>query len=124
MPDEFTPEASVDFEALAAAAAAEYAANGNGDGPHYTPPPEPPPVQAPPIRPIHADANRPAQSGPSLGADPFKLLEELHGSQGLMFRELGDLNSKISMLQLQTIVAFGSALLLAVLVWKLARPAT
>lgn len=119
MPDEFTPEASVDFEALAAAAAAEYS---NGDGPHYAPPPEPPPAQAPPIRPLHADTNRPPRSGPSTGQDPFQLLEELHGSTGLIFRELGDLNAKLSILQLQTIVAFGSALLLAVLVWKLARP--
>jgi hypothetical protein len=121
MPDEFRPEASVDFEALAAFAAAEVAANGNGDGPHYTPPPEQAAPQAPPIRQAHADTNRPPQSGPSLGMDPFQALEKIVGDQGLMFRELGEINAKLGSIQLQTVVAFGAALLLAAMAWKLAK---
>lgn len=123
MPDEFIPEASVDFEAIAAMAAAELAANGNGDGPHYTPPPPAAEPERPPIRPrAHADTNKPPASGPSLGLDPFQALEKIVGDQSLMFRELGDINAKLAVLQLQTIVAFGTALLLAALVWRFAHP--
>lgn len=111
--DEFRPEASVDFEALAQAAAA---AMTNGDGPHYTPPPETPAETPPPIRRVAAPA-----AGPSLGLDPFKALEQIVGDQQLMFRELGDIDAKLSQLQLQTILMFGGALLLAVLAYKLAK---
>lgn len=115
MADEFTPEASVDFESMAAAAAAAV----NGDGPHFQPPPEQVPDTPPPIR--RRSEPRP-QAGPSLGLDPFQALESLVRDQGLMYRELGDMNAKLAILQLQTIVAFGAAVLLAVLVWKFARP--
>ena len=109
MPDEFVPNASVDFEALAMEAAAAV----NGDAPHFTPPPDPPERPAPPIRP----RTQPARAK----EDPFAAIDQLLGEQSLMFRELGDINSKLSTLQLQTILMFGSAMLLAVLVWKFAR---
>lgn len=107
MPEEFTPNASVDFEAIAAEAAATV----NGDGPHYAPPPDPPEAPARPRAP------RPSRAS----EDPFAAIDTLVGEQSLMFRELGDINAKLSTLQLQTILMFGSALLLAVVVWKFAR---
>jgi hypothetical protein len=111
MPDEFRPEASVDFEAIAAMAEAAAAGNGNGV-PHFTPPPETP--QTPPTRPSLPQT----PSGP---LDPLQTLEKIAGDQGLMFHELADIEMKLKQLQLQTVLAFGTALLLAVLVWKFAR---
>lgn len=109
MPDEFTPEASVDFEALAGMAAA--ATGTNGDGPHFAPPPQQAPPTPPPVRPRKATA----------ALDPFEALAQISGDQSLMYRELGDINAKLAIIQLQTILAFGAALLLAVLVWKFAK---
>lgn len=117
MADEFTPEASVDFEALAAMAAQAT----NGDGPHFQPPPEQAPPQAPPIRPHTQPRAAAPRSGQSTVTDPFAALEQIIGDQSLMFRELGDVNAKLGVLQLQTVIMFGSALLLAVIVWKFAR---
>ena len=121
MPDEFRPEASVDFEAIAAMAAAEA---GNGNGPHFTPPPEQPSPAAPPIRPRAAAAPTmpsPAPSGPSLGLDPFQALERIVGEQSLERIEIAELNRKLSQLQLLNVLMAGSALLLAVIIWKIAQ---
>ena len=121
MADEFRPEASVDFEAIAAMAAAEA---GNGNGPHFTPPPEQAPPTAPPIRPRAAaapTAPTPAPSGPSLGLDPFQALERIVGEQSLERMEIAELNRKLSQLQLFSLLAAGSALLLAIVIWKIAQ---
>ena len=111
MPEEFTPEASVDFEALAAAAAG--AANGNV--PRYAPPPEPPAQPPPSPRPRAAPA-----LAPTVG-DPFQTLAKIAGDQELVFHEFGALNARMRILQLETALAFGAALLLAVMAWKFAN---
>lgn len=116
MADEFTPEASVDFEALAAMAAAAET-NGNGS---FTPPADQP-AQPPPARPRAATPRPSTSSQTAEQVDPFAALAKLVGDQELMFRELGAVNSKLAMLQLQTILMFGGALLLAVVVYKFAR---
>lgn len=116
MAEEFTPDASVDFESLAAMAAAEASVNGNGDTPHFTPPPDSPPAaaQAPPIRP-----HTPPPTRAPHGGDPFAQLEAVARDLPLIYRELGDINAGIMRVQLTSLLAIGSALLLAVLVWKL-----
>lgn len=110
MAEEFTPEASVDFETLAAAAAAMT----NGDGPAYAPPPPIAPTPAP-----ASSSSSAPRNGRSLGLDPFEAIEKIVGDQQLMYRELGDINAKLSILQLQTVLAFGAALLIAVVIYQL-----
>lgn len=115
MAEEFTPEASADFEAWVA----QQAEAVNGNGAHVGPPPPEPPAQtAPPVR---AQAQR--TSAPHAG-DPFAQLEAVARDLPLIYRELGDINSSLMRAQLTTALTLGSMLLLAVLVWKLSQVKT
>jgi hypothetical protein len=109
MADEFTPEASVDFEALAESGLL----GGNGDGPHLQPPPAPAP------EPTRPPIGAPRQSAPN-GGDPFAQLEGLARDLPLMYRELGDVNAALARLQVTMLAGLGAAVLLAIVFWKLA----
>ena len=119
MADEFTPEASVDFETLAA-------------GMVGAPPPEVNGNPAPPIRPHVPQGPPPLQqratsppAGPQTAQqlDPFLALSELVRDSNLHGHELAQVRGQVKAVQLQTALMFGAALLLAVVVYKYARPA-
>ena len=119
MPEEFKPEASVDFESWIQEAAPP---NGNGGPSHVQPPPEqdrPADPPRPPVIPGPASHN----SAPH-GGDPLMQLEAVSRDLPLIYRELGDMNASLMRAQLTSGITLGAMLLLAVLVWKIAQPKT
>lgn len=114
MAEEFTPEASADFEAWVA----QQAEAVNGNGAHVGPPP---PEQ--PVGPTPAPARaQPRTSAPHAG-DPFAQLEAVARDLPLIYRELGDMNATLMRAQLTAGLTLGAMLLLAVIVWKVAQGA-
>lgn len=111
MPDEFTPEATSDFEAFVERAAAEHS-NGNN-----APPPQPPPAQDQLADPPRPPVGAPRTSAPHAG-DPFAQLEAVARDLPLMYRELGDLNVALARMQITVILGLGAAVLLAVFLYK------
>lgn len=113
MPDEFKPEASVDFEGWIQSAEPP---NGNSNGAHPQPPPEQDRPADPPRPPVHAVRN----SAPH-GGDPILQLEALARDLPLIYRELGDMNASLMRAQLTGALTLGAMLLLAILVYKLSE---
>lgn len=118
MPDEFKPEASVDFESWITEAAPP---NGNGGGPtNIQPPPEQDRPADPPRPPVNPQAAR--NSAPR-GGDPILQLQDVAINIPLIYRELGDINAGLMRAQVTNALTLGSMLLLAVVVWKLSTAA-
>jgi hypothetical protein len=110
MPDEFKPEASVDFEQWVESAAPP---NGSANGAAPQPPPEQDRPADPPRPPIAQARN----SAPH-GGDPILQLETVATNIPLIYSELGDINAGLMRAQLTNALTLGGMLLLAILVYK------
>lgn len=107
MADEFTPEASVDFETLAAAA------TGNGGAAHVN-------GSAPPPLQTQAIPQSPRTAAPH-GGDPFAQLEAVSRDLPLIYRELGDINALIARTQVMVLLGIGISLAFALLIWRVSH---
>lgn len=111
MPDEFKPEASVDFEQWVESAAPP---NGSSNGAT----PQPPPEQDRPADPPRPPVAQARNSAPH-GGDPILQLEAVSRDLPLIYRELGEINAGLMRAQLTNALTLGGMLLLAILVYKL-----